>query len=70
MFKGYYQTRDTSNLQEFVNVEKMNKENIERLFLEWFNNFLTVSYFAEYHGFTIEKSERIINIGRRLNHRR
>lgn len=70
MFKEYYSTKDTSHLKEFVNVEKMNKENIERLYLFYFNDFLTVDYFAEYHGFTVEKAERIINIGRKLNHRR
>ena len=43
---------------------------LEDLYLDWFNNFLTVDRFAEYYGMTAEKASRVINIGRKLNHRR
>ncbi len=43
---------------------------IETLYLEYVNDFLTVEYFAAYHDFNIEKAHRIINIGRKLNHRK
>ena len=46
------------------------KNKLETLYLDWFNNFLTVDRFAEYYGMTAEKANRVINIGRKLNHRR
>jgi hypothetical protein len=46
------------------------KKKIEWLYLDWFNHFLTVEYFARYHGIPVPKAHRIINIGRRLNDRR
>lgn len=46
------------------------KSAIESLYLDYFNNFLSVDYFAEYYGITIEKARRILYIGRKLNHRR
>ena len=46
------------------------REKIEGLYLDWFNDFLTVARFAEYHGMTESKALRVINTGRALNHRR
>lgn len=47
------------------------KEKIEALFLDYVNNFLTVSRFAEYYFDCDEvKAQRVIDIGRRLNYRR
>lgn len=46
------------------------KEKIETLYLEYFNDFLTVHAFADYHHMALEKAHRIIRIGRKLNHRR
>ena len=46
-----------------------NREKIEGLYLDWFNDFLTVARFAEYHGMTESKALRVINTGRALNHR-
>lgn len=45
------------------------KQRIEELYLSYFNNFITVRRFADYHFLTVEKACRIIEIGRRLNHR-
>jgi hypothetical protein len=46
------------------------REKIEGLYLDWFNNFLTVDRFAEYYGLTVKQASRVINTGRALNHRR
>ena len=46
------------------------REKIEGLYLDWFNDFLTVARFAEYHGMAESKALRVINTGRALNHRR
>lgn len=37
------------------------------MYLDWANNFLTVSCFAEYYGIGIDKANRIINIGRKIH---
>ena len=46
------------------------KNKIETLYLDWFNNFLTVERFAEYYGMPVSKAYRVIRIGRHLNQRR
>jgi hypothetical protein len=46
------------------------KHTIERMYLEYVNDFLSVSGFADHYDITIEKATRIINIGRKLNQRR
>ena len=43
---------------------------IERLYLSYFNDFLSVAYFAEYYGLSERKAKRVITAGRKLNHRR
>ena len=42
----------------------------EELYLDYFNNFLTVKCFAEYYGMTEDIAEMVINIGRARNHKR
>ena len=32
----------------------------------WFNDFLSTEYFAEYHGFTLEKARKLIREGREI----
>lgn len=34
------------------------------MYLDWTNNFLTTSFFAEYYGISNDKAERIITLGR------
>lgn len=46
------------------------KEKVENIYLDYFNNFLTVQYFADYYDLTYNKALRLINVGRKLNHRR
>ncbi len=43
------------------------KKKVERLFLIWLNDFLTVNCFAEYLGISKEKAIRIIRIGHKIN---
>lgn len=40
----------------------MTKE--REMFLDWFNNFLTIERFAEYYGVTVEEAQAIIAKGR------
>ena len=46
------------------------KNKVESMYLIYCNEFLTVSYFAEYYNLDLAKAERIVNIGRKLNHRK
>lgn len=39
---------------------------IVALYLEYVNNFLTVERFAEFHGFSVEFANVLIEEGRRL----
>lgn len=48
----------------------MKRAEIERLYLFYFNDFLTIARFAEYHNISEELAEKILRIGRKLNHRR
>ena len=35
-----------------------------QLYRQWVNEFLTIERFAEFHGFTLEQAETVINNGR------
>lgn len=43
---------------------KLINEECAEMYRDWFNNFLTVSYFAEYYSITEEQATNIINLGR------
>lgn len=38
---------------------------LQELFLDYFNNFLSVERFAEYYNLTIENAELVIEYGRK-----
>ena len=42
----------------------------EQLYLEWFNDFLTIERFAEYHCIPIEEAKRVIEQGRKDHYAR
>ena len=42
----------------------------EKMYLEYFNDFLTMVRFAEYYGFNYEYASRLLAIGKKLNDRR
>ncbi len=46
------------------------KHKIEAMYLDYFNNFLTIPFFAAYYGLDENKAGRVIEIGRKLNDRR
>lgn len=46
-----------------MNTQKTKQE----LFLDYFNNFLSVQYFAEHYGFELGQAQEIINQGRILH---
>lgn len=46
------------------------KKQVEKLYLQYYNQFLTVSAFADYLHIDTDKALRIVNIGRRINHRK
>ena len=48
-------------------VNSFSKEGLQRLYLDWINNFLTVPTFAEYHNISIETAKQVINAGRLIN---
>ena len=45
----------------------MEDKKIEKLYLDYVNNFLTVDAFAEHYWFDIEKSREIIEEWRKIN---
>lgn len=38
------------------------------MFMEWFNHFLSVDYFAEYYGMDFETASRMITVGRKIHY--
>jgi hypothetical protein len=44
------------------------KQKIEQMYLDYFNNFLSVYLFAEYYNIDEDQAYKVIDIGRRLNH--
>ena len=52
-------------------MEETNKalEQLELLYLDWFNNFLSVKKFAEFYGMSEDKAIILIDMGRVINHK-
>ena len=44
-------------------------EQLELLYLDWFNNFLSVKKFAEFYGMSEDKAVTLIDMGRVINHK-
>jgi hypothetical protein len=47
----------------------MNDKKIEQMYLDYFNNFLSVDYFAEWYNMSVDTATNIINEGRKINHK-
>lgn len=45
-------------------------KNYESFYLEYFNSSMTVSWMAERHGLSEETALRMIEMGKRINHKR
>ena len=39
---------------------------VERLYLEWVNNFTSIERFCEYFKLTLEQAEAVIKVGRKM----
>ena len=39
---------------------------VERLYLEWENNFISIERFAEYFNLTLEQAKKVIKIGEKM----
>ena len=50
--------------------QKINRDFIEALYLDYVNNFLTVLMFANYYRLIEDKALKLINLGRKINHLR
>ncbi len=44
-------------------------EQLELLYLQWFNNFLSVKKFAEFYGMSEDKAIILIDMGRVINNK-
>lgn len=40
---------------------------LEKMYLDYFNNFLTVGRFAEHYNISVKEANEIINLGRIIN---
>lgn len=60
-----------SNLKDFE-MGQMSETEIflEEMYLDYFNDFLTVAVFAEHHGISESEAAWAIDEGRKINHRR
>ena len=52
-------------------MEQTNKalEQLELLYLDWYNNFISVKRFAEFYGMSEDKAIILIDMGRVINHK-
>lgn len=50
-----------------MNQIKLAKE-LNELYVEYYNDFLTVECFARYKGFRLDFAKAIIDAGRKINH--
>jgi hypothetical protein len=41
---------------------------LNKMYVDYFNNFLTVQAFADHYNITTEKAKKIIDLGRKINH--
>ena len=41
---------------------------IEAMYLDWFNNFLSCDAWRQHYHLTIAEGENILDVGRQLNH--
>ena len=56
-------------MNKTINMEYTEKQT-EAMYLDYFNNYLTVDLFAEHNQITKEEANRILENGRTLNHKK
>lgn len=47
----------------------MTREQLTRIYLDWKNNFLSISGFAEHYGLFDDEAEELINLARKVAER-
>ena len=45
-------------------------DSLQEMYLDWFNNFLTIKRFAEWYAISEERAVVIINVGRKIHNQR
>ena len=45
----------------------MNREKLAAMYLEWFNNYLTIDKFAEHHGLHVDEAIDLLDVARRCH---
>lgn len=50
--------------------KRINRQTVENMYIDYFNNFLSVQRFADHYNLEIEDAYRVIEIGRCINHLR
>jgi hypothetical protein len=64
MGNNWFQKQKREKIMTIYSPDKINE-----LYLDWFNNFLTIERFAEYYGIRKQTAEYIIRAGRIANHK-
>lgn len=52
----------------FNGIKNLNNKEIETMYLDYFNNYLTIGKFAEHNQISWFSAKSIINKGRLINH--
>ena len=55
-------------LNKQINYQLNLAKSLNELYVLFYCDFLTVEYFAEYHGWPLSFARQVINSGRRVNH--
>ena len=42
----------------------MNRTQLEAVYLDWFNNFVSIERYAEYYGLTVNEATKLIEVAR------
>ena len=45
-------------------------DSLQEMYLDWFNNFLTIKRFAEWYNIDEERAAVIISVGRKIHNKR
>ena len=57
-------------LNKQINYQLNLAKSLNELYVEYYNDFLTVEGFARYKGWTLSFARQVINSGRKINHNR
>lgn len=55
-------------IKTLTGIEHLNNNDIELMYLDYFNNYLTIGKFAEHNQISWFSAKSIINKGRLINH--